>query len=151
MSDPRDVLEGASTVAVVGISTDPEKPSHSVPAFMKSVGFRIVPVNPHVESVLGERSYPSLTDLPHPVDVVNVFRAARHAPEIARQAVAIGARAVWLQEGIRSDEARTIAEAAGLAYVEDRCMRSEAKIHRIRKDRGEADQDHDPDQGERSS
>ncbi len=132
MSDPKSVLEGARTVAVVGITDDAEKPSHSVPAFLQRIGYRIIPVNPTLDEVLGERAYASLDAVRERVDVVDVFRSARHAPEIARQAVAIGARALWLQEGIRSDEARAIAEEAGLDYVEDRCMRIESKRHRVR-------------------
>ena len=131
MTDPKRVLERARTVAVVGISDDPEKPSHSVPAFLQRIGYRVIPVNPRLDEVLGERAYRSLDEVREPIDVVEVFRSPRHAPAIARQAVAIGAGALWLQEGIRSDEARAIAEAGGLAFVEDRCMRLEAKRHRI--------------------
>ena len=133
MADPREVLEQAQTVAVVGASSDPEKPAHYVPAFLKKRGFRVIPVNPTLDSMLGERAYASLEDVPGPIDVVDVFRPASEAPEIARQAAAVGAGALWLQQGIRSAEARAIAEASGMAYVEDRCMRLESKLHRIRK------------------
>ena len=133
MADPREVLEQAQTVVVVGASSDPEKPAHYVPAFLKKRGFRVIPVNPTLDSLLGERAYASLEDVPGPIDVVDVFRPASEAPEIARQAAAVGAGALWLQQGIRSAEARAIAEASGMAYVEDRCMRLESKLHRIRK------------------
>ncbi|SFO95048.1 hypothetical protein SAMN05421810_101496 [Amycolatopsis arida] len=116
------VLREATTIAVVGLSQHPEKAAHSVPAALQAAGFRVVPVHPSAESVLGEKAYRSLVDVPGPVDVVEVFRPAAEAPEIARQAVRIGARALWLQQGIVSAEARRIAEEAGLDYVEDRCM-----------------------------
>ncbi|WP_431023400.1 CoA-binding protein [Halomonas sp. H5] len=109
------------TIAVVGLSADPSRASHRVAAFLQARGFRVLPVNPRHDQVLGEPCYPSLLDLPEPVDMVDVFRRPEHCPEVARQAVAIGARCLWLQLGIVSVEARRIAEAAGLAYVEDRC------------------------------
>lgn len=109
------------TIAVVGLSADPSRASHRVAAFLQARGFRVLPVNPRHEQVLGEPCYPSLFDLPEPVEMVDVFRRPEHCPEVARQAVAIGARCLWLQLGIVSVEARRIAEAAGLAYVEDRC------------------------------
>lgn len=123
---PREILEYAATVAVVGASRDPSKPSGKIPYLLQHRGFRIIPVNPNAEVILGQPAYASLLDIKESVDVVNVFRPADEAPEIARQAVAIGARAVWLQLGIVSDEARTIAEAAGLDYVEDLCMGQES-------------------------
>ena len=119
---PREILEYANTVAVVGASRDPGKPSGHIPYLLQHRGFRIIPVNPNTEELLGERSYGSLLDIKEPVDVVEVFRPAADTPAVARQAVAIGARALWLQQGIKSDEARSIAEAAGLDYVEDLCM-----------------------------
>lgn len=119
---PREILEYANTVAVVGASRDPGKPSGHIPYLLQHRGFRIIPVNPNTEEVLGERSYGSLLEIKEPVDVVDVFRPAAQAPEIARQAVALGAKALWLQLGIKSEEARAIAESAGLDYVEDLCM-----------------------------
>jgi predicted CoA-binding protein len=121
-----EILTYAKTVAVVGASRDPGKPSGKIPYILKHRGFRIIPVNPGSDEVLGEHAYPSLLDIKEPVDVVDVFRPADEAPEIARQAVAIGARALWLQLGITSPEARAIAEAAGLDYVEDTCMGRES-------------------------
>jgi predicted CoA-binding protein len=93
-------------------------------------GFRIIPVNPKADEILGERAFASLLDIKERVDVVDVFRPATEAPAVARQAVEIGARALWLQLGIKSDEARSIAEAAGLDYVEDHCMgRESTQLH----------------------
>ncbi|GAA1941434.1 CoA-binding protein [Amycolatopsis minnesotensis] len=116
------VLAAAKTIAVVGLSRDAAKAAHGVPAALQSYGFRIVPVHPVADELLGEKVYRSLADIPEPVDVVDVFRPAPEAAGIAEQAVAIGAKALWLQQGIVSPEARAIAEAAGLDYVEDRCM-----------------------------
>jgi len=133
MSEPRTILENARTVAVVGISRDPSKPSGGVPAALQERGFRIIPVNPHAGELLGERSVPSLGEVKESVDVVEVFRPAEEAPDIARQAIEIGAKALWLQLGIRSPKAREIAERAGLDYVEDHCMAVEARRHDIKK------------------
>ena len=119
---PREILEYATTVAVVGASKDPGKPSGHIPYLLQRRGFRIIPVNPNSQDVLGERTFASLLDIKEPVDVVDVFRPAAEAPAIAHQAVAIGAKALWLQLGIMSDEAREIAESAGLDYVENLCM-----------------------------
>jgi predicted CoA-binding protein len=118
----REILEYARTIAVVGASRDPGKPSGHIPYLLQHRGFRIIPVNPNAPEVLGLPPFASLLDVKDEVDVVDVFRPAAEAPGIARQAVAIGAKALWLQQGIRSDEARSIAEAAGLDYVEDLCM-----------------------------
>ena len=122
----REILEYAKTVAVVGASRDPGKPSGHIPYLLQHRGFRIIPVNPNTEVLLGERSYGSLLEIKEPLDVVEVFRPAADAPGIARQAVAIGARALWLQFGIRSEEARAVAESAGMDYVEDLCMGRES-------------------------
>lgn len=123
MPDPAErALAEATTIAVVGLSRDPAKAAHSVPATMRAAGFRIIPVHPWAEELLGEQVYRSLTDIPGPVDLVDVFRPAEEAPGIARQAVAIGAKTLWLQQGIVSAEARRIAVEGGLTYVEDRCI-----------------------------
>lgn len=129
----QEILEAAATVAVVGMSTNPDKSAYSVPAALKAAGFRIIPVNPGAEEIQGQRAFPRLEDIPEPVDIVDVFRPSAEAPGIARSAVAIGARVLWLQVGIRSDEARRIAEGAGLAFVEDRCMGVERALHRVTK------------------
>jgi len=118
---PAQVLRDVSVIAVVGLSRDPAKAAHSVPAALQAAGFRVIPVNPEADELLGEKSYPSLAAIPEPVELVLVFRPARFAPAIAQQAVGIGAKAVWLQLGIASPEARRIAESAGLRYVEDHC------------------------------
>lgn len=128
---PEDILRGAKTIAVVGASRDPQKPGGSVPYSLQRRGFRIIPINPFADELFGERVYRSLADVPEPIDVVDVFRPAADAPEIARQAAAAGARGLWLQLDIRSDEARRIAEAAGMDYVEDVCTGVVAALHRI--------------------
>jgi predicted CoA-binding protein len=110
------------TIAVVGASADTAKASHRIPRYLQSQGYRIVPVNPHGGEILGERVFRSVAEIDVPVDVVEVFRPAEEAPEIARQAVAIGAKALWLQVGIVSEDARRLAEAAGLRVVMNRCM-----------------------------
>jgi predicted CoA-binding protein len=127
------ILEGATTIAVVGASRDPNKAGGSVPFGLQRRGFRIIPINPFADELFGERVYRSLSEVPDKIDIVDVFRPAGDAAEIARQAVAVGAKAVWLQLEIRSEEARRIAEAAGLDYVEDECTAVVASLYRIRK------------------
>jgi predicted CoA-binding protein len=133
MDTTERILRDFRTIAVVGLSRDPSKAAHAIPARMQRAGFHIVPVNPHVTSLLGEQSYAALTDVPSPVEVVLVFRPSPEAAAVARDAVAIGAKALWLQQGIVSDEARQIAEDAGLLYVEDRCIGVERAVHGISK------------------
>ena len=110
------------TIAVVGASADESKAAHQIPRYLQSQGYRIIPVNPRGGEVLGEPVFRSLTDIDVPVDVVDVFRPAQEAPAIARQAIAIGAKVLWLQIGIESEEARQLAEAAGLTVIMNRCM-----------------------------
>jgi predicted CoA-binding protein len=117
-----EIYRNTATIAVVGASTDPDKPAHHIPAYLQAQGFRIIPVNPIADMILGERAVDSLDDISQPVDVVNVFRPAQEAPELARQAVELGASTLWLQLGIESDEAAAIAKAHGLAVVMDTCM-----------------------------
>lgn len=121
MTDPRAVLQRSRTVAVVGCSTHPEKAAQQIPRQLQEAGYRIFPVHPSAETILGERAYRNLAEIPEPIDLVDVFRPAPEAAGIARQAVAVGAGALWLQLGIRSEEAARIAEDAGLDYVENRC------------------------------
>jgi hypothetical protein len=128
-----EVLASAKTIAVVGASRDPRKAGGSVPEGLQRRGFRIIPINPFADELFGERVYRSLADVPEKIDLVDVFRPAADAPEIARQAVAIGAKALWLQEDIRSDEARRIAEEGGLDYIEDECTAVVASLYRIKK------------------
>jgi uncharacterized protein len=116
------ILTMSQTIAVVGFSRHSYKSAHSVPASLKAAGYRVIPVNPYADTLLGEKSHPLLTDVNESVDVVEVFRPSPEAPGIARDAIEIGAKALWLQSGLRSDEARAIAQGAGLLYVEDRCM-----------------------------
>jgi len=128
-----EILEKARTIAVVGASRDPNKAGGSVPEGLQRRGFRIIPINPYAETLFGERVYRTLLDVPEPIDLVDVFRPASDAPAIAEQAVAVGAKALWLQLDIRSDEARRIAEAAGLDYVEDECTAVVSSLHQIKK------------------
>jgi predicted CoA-binding protein len=128
-----EILETATTIAVVGASRDPNKAGGSVPFGLQQRGFRIIPINPFASTLFGERVYRSLSEVPVKIDIVDVFRPAKDAPEIARQAVAVGAKALWLQLDIRSDEARRIAEAAGMDYVEDECTAVVSSLYRIRK------------------
>jgi uncharacterized protein len=136
MDDPESILRDYSVIAVVGLSRDPSKPAHTVPARLKAAGFRIVPVNPEAKELLGERAFPSLSDIPFAVELVLVFRPAPFAPAIAEQAVAIRAHALWLQQGIVSAEARRIAQGAGLRYVEDHCAAVERAMYGIVKPQG---------------
>lgn len=131
--DTRTILENATTVAVVGASNDESKPAGSIPRGLIERGFDIWPVNPNDDTVLGRQAYASLEDLPGAPDVVDVFRPAKEAPGIAHDAAAAGAKVLWLQKGVISEEARRIAEEAGLVYVEDRCMGAESDRHDIRK------------------
>ena len=128
-----EILQSATTIAVVGASRNPDKAGGSVPEGLQRRGFRIIPINPYADTLFGERVYRSLLEVPEKVDLVDVFRPAADAPEIARQAAAIGAKALWLQEDIRSAEARRIAEAAGMEYVEDECTAVVASLHQVRK------------------
>jgi len=110
------------TIAVVGASADPSKPAHQIPRYLQRQGYRILPVNPRGGELLGEAVAPSLVEVDRLVDVVDVFRPAEEAPEIAREAIAVGAKVLWLQLGIESEEAKRLAEAAGLTVVMNRCM-----------------------------
>jgi len=115
------ILSSAKTIAVVGCSADPAKASHEVAAYLQAMGYRIVPVNPRGGTILGETVYPDLTAVPVPVDLVDVFRPPAECADVARQAVAIGAKALWLQLGIVNEEAARLAREGGLAVVMDRC------------------------------
>lgn len=121
----RRILADCRTIAVVGLSADWYRPSFFAAKYLQEHGYRIVPVNPRYEEILGERCWPSLAAIPHPVDMVDVFRRAADVPPIAREAVAIGARCLWQQLGVVSDEADAIARAAGLDSVADRCVKIE--------------------------
>jgi len=130
---PQEILEGATTIAVVGASRDPRKPGGSVPYGLQRRGFRIIPINPYADELFGEPVYRSLSEVKEKVDVVDVFRPAADAPAIAREAAAIGAGALWLQLDIRSAEARGIAEAAGMDFVEDQCTAVVGALYQVNK------------------
>ena len=120
----RSIMGDARTIAVVGLSANPMRDSYEIAEYLQSRGYRIIPVNPGITEVLGEKAYASLTDIPEQVDVVDVFRRAEHTPEIALQAVEIGAKVLWLQDGIVNEDARRMAEEAGLTVIMGVCIRT---------------------------
>ncbi|WP_276352659.1 CoA-binding protein [Cohnella caldifontis] len=122
------ILQEAGTIAVVGLSDDPSKTSHMVSAAMQAKGYKIIPVNPNADTILGEKAYPSLKDVPVPIDIVNVFRRPEHTPPIAGEAAAVGAKTLWLQLGIVNEEAADIARQAGMTVIMDRCIKVEDSI-----------------------
>jgi predicted CoA-binding protein len=121
--NPETIVKEARTVAVVGLSSNPEKASNEVGAYLMEQGYRVIPVNPNEEEVLGEHCYESVEQIPEQVDVVDVFLPSEKTLEIAEDAVRAGAKTLWLQLGIENSEARRTAEEGGLTYVENRCMR----------------------------
>jgi len=125
-----DILKSAKTIAIIGASADPARPSHSIMKVLMAAGYKIFPVNPNEEEILGEVAYPTLADIPAdvPIDIVNVFRRPAHTPEVARQAQARGAKTLWLQQGITNADAQKIAQDAGLNYIEDRCIAVELRL-----------------------
>ena len=127
-----EILGYAKRIAVVGLSDDPYRASYGVAAALIEHGYDVVPVNPTVDEVLGQRSYPSLADVPGDIDLVDVFRRPEHLEAVAHEAASIGAKALWLQLGLHSAEARRIAEEAGMDYVEDLCLKIEvARLNRV--------------------
>lgn len=136
MATPAEILAEAQTIALVGASPKPWRASHTVMRYLLENGYRVLPVRPHVQAVLGVPCVGSLADIEQPIDVVDVFRRAEFCPAVAEEAAAAGAKALWLQLGIVSPEARAIAERAGMAYVENACtaivhsaMRPEKDAH----------------------
>jgi predicted CoA-binding protein len=121
----RALLEETKTIAVVGLSANPWRDSHRVASYLQDRGYRIIPVNPREDEVLGETSCGSLSDVPDPIDMVDVFRRPEHTPEIAEEAVKVGAKSLWLQLDIVNDDARRIAEAGGLDVVMGLCIKVE--------------------------
>lgn len=121
----RDLLASSRVIAVVGLSSKPHRPSYGVAVYMQKAGYRIIPVNPNEREVLGEKCYARLEDVPIQVDIVDIFRRSEAVPPIVESAVAIGARAVWMQEGVIHEEAARRARAAGLEVVMDRCILKE--------------------------
>ena len=124
-SEITELLKSAKTIAVVGLSSNPMRPSFGVSRFLQGQGFRIIPVNPQETEVLGERSYGSLSDVTESVDIVNIFRRPARVPEVVDEAIQKGARCVWMQEGVVSAEGAAKAEAAGIPVVMDRCILKE--------------------------
>jgi len=125
------ILRGAKTIAVVGLSSNPMRASHGVAEYLKAAGYRIIPVNPNETEVLGEKAYARLEDVPEPVDIVDVFRRAEEVGAVGESAIRIGAKVLWMQLGIENAEAAEKARAAGLVVVEDSCLMVE---HRRRRD-----------------
>jgi uncharacterized protein len=120
-----NLLRNAKTIAVVGLSSSRWRPSYGVSEYMQSAGYRVVPVNPNESEVLGEKAFATLEDFPGTVDIVNVFRQSRFVPEIVDAAIRIGAKGIWMQEGVIHEEAARKARAAGLEVVMDRCILKE--------------------------
>lgn len=125
-------LLAAHTIAVIGVSADPARPSHYVTAYMQSLGHRILPINPALDTVLGEKCYASLADLPVKPDLVNVFRLPQFLPAIVDEMIALGLPALWVQLGIRNPEAAAHAEQHGIRVVMDHCIMIESRTHGIR-------------------
>ncbi|HID62752.1 MAG TPA: CoA-binding protein [Anaerolineae bacterium] len=128
-ADIKTILEESKTIAVVGLSPNEERDSHRVANYLQSQGYRIIPVNPRADEILGERSYPDLASIPDPIDVVDVFRRSEAVPEIVEGAIKVGAKTVWMQEGVVHEEAAARAREAGLQVVMDRCMLKEHRRH----------------------
>ena len=126
MSDAqmKRILQTARTIASVGVSSNPAKPSYGVVAYLKSQGYHIIPINPGGGEILGEKTYIDLASIPEPVDVVQLFRPSEEVMPFVQQAIQIGAKVVWMQEGIINEDAAQIARAAGLEVVMDQCMRA---------------------------
>ncbi len=119
----RTLLHEARDIAVVGISDKPDRPSHDVAAYLQSAGYRVIPINPVLSEVLGERCYPTLAAYGKPVDVVDIFRKPEAVPPVVEEALTVGTRAVWMQEGIRHPESAAKARSAGIFVVEDLCIK----------------------------
>jgi predicted CoA-binding protein len=132
MSQPdpiTDLLKRAKTIAVVGLSSSPLRPSYGVSAYLQGQGYRIIPVNPEIKGALGEKAYASLSDVPEKIDIVDVFRRSEFVPEVVDEAIRLKLPAIWLQEGVIHEQAAQKARKAGLLVVMDRCL---LKEHRKR-------------------
>ena len=125
MSTEEEILNCNRVVAMVGASPKPDRPSYKVVCYLKEQGYRVIPVNPGVGEILGEPCYPDLGSIPEPVDVVDIFRRSEEVPAIVEEAIKIGAKAVWMQEGVINEKAAAQARKAGLMVVTDKCMRKE--------------------------
>ncbi len=128
----RQIFARIGPIAVVGLSPKPRRPSHQVARYLQEAGFRIIPVNPGQDEILGEPCYPDLRAIPERVDVVDIFRRADRVVEVVRDAIAIGARVVWMQEGIVSEEAARLAGKAGLVVIMDRCIKDDHARYVVR-------------------
>ena len=124
-ADIEKILTSYRTVAIVGASPKPERPSYRVADFLKKEGFLVIPVTPNTDKVVGEKAYPDLASIPVPVEVVDIFRRAEDVTPIVEEAIAVGAKVVWMQEGIINEEAAASARKAGLTVVMDHCMKKE--------------------------
>ena len=125
MSHFKKLFESTKTIAVVGLSNNPERASYRVSAYMLSQGYQIIPVNPFAEEIFGQKSFAQLSEIPFKIDLVNVFRTAKDCPAITQDSVVIGAKYIWIQLGIISPESELIARNAGLEFVMDRCLKIE--------------------------
>jgi uncharacterized protein len=134
MQEMSQILKTSHTIAVVGLSSKPNRPSHTIPAYLQEQGYRIIPVNPTINEALGEKAYASLQDIPESVDIVQVFRRSEDVPPVVEEAIAIGAKVVWMQAGIVNEQAAARAREAGLRVVMDTCM---GATHRALRARGE--------------
>jgi len=124
LRDLKLIFEQTKTIAVVGLSKNPARPSHSVPQYLKDRGYRIIPVNPMAEELLGQKSYPDVRAIPEAIDVVQIFRKPEEVPAIVEDAIAVGAKVIWMQLGLVHERAAKRARSAGLQVVMDRCMRA---------------------------
>jgi uncharacterized protein len=130
MNEIAEILNNSRTIAVVGLSANPERPSHIVATYLKDKGYKVIPVNPGEKTILGETSYPDLASVPVKIDVVDIFRRSEDVPPIVRDAIKISAKTVWMQEGVINEEAAGEAKKAGLKVVMDKCLRKEhVKLH----------------------
>jgi uncharacterized protein len=125
------ILRESKTIAVVGLSSNPQRPSYGVAAYLQSVGYRIIPVNPNETEVMGEKCYAGLEDVPVRVDIVDVFRRSEDVPPVAEAAIAVGAKVLWMQQGIANQTAAEKGRAAGITVIEDACLLVEHKKRRL--------------------
>jgi len=134
----KQILTAATTIAIVGASSDPDKESYGIMQKLQKAGYRVIPVNPRETEILGERSYPSLVDVPERIDIVDVFRRAEDAPGIADEAATIGAKVLWLQSGISSEEAAERATKGGLVTVMDTCIGATHSLLQVKNQKSHA-------------
>jgi len=125
MEEIEGILKEGRTVAVVGLSPKPDRPSYVVARYLQAQGYRIIPVNPNAQEILGEKAYPTVLSIPEKVDIVDIFRRPEEVPPVVEEAIKIGARVVWMQEGIVNEAAAQRAKEAGLKVVMDRCLKKE--------------------------